>query len=53
MLTLFFKDGTRQVIRPTKEFYKNNLPSDVSIPKKCADIAHDFGAFAHTFENMK
>lgn len=53
MLTIYFNNGSKQVIYPSAEFYQEpqgkarknkygkKFPQDMSVNEKCQDICHD------------
>lgn len=53
MLTIYFKNGSKQVINPSPAFYQEpkgkprknkynkKFPQDMSVNEKCIDICHD------------
>lgn len=62
MLTIYFKNGSKQVIKPTAAFFyehkgnprKNKygkvMPEYMSVKDKCVDICHDLGGLKYELE---
>lgn len=46
MLTFYYANGAKQVVRPSKEFMNGN------VDQKCRDFAHDKGAVKYSLNKV-
>ena len=53
MITIFFADGGKQIIKPSKAFFQPRSKREPSIQQCCADICHDLGGVRYELYNPK
>lgn len=52
MLTIFYADGSKQVVKLTKDFFKPTQKGDPTIQAKCEGWQHDLGGVAYKLDYM-